>query len=146
MNHGSETDLGVVSNAMQVWYISKTYLPCMSEKVYLKWPLLCKIQSYTCSQKRRSIQVRTNVQTLYHMAKSWSKNKMPNQILYKHPGRLLTFKILVCFNWAVLLIHVKDMTKSLPGPIAVFLHFPLAVSWSTWHSGLQRKKTSMQKI
>ena len=79
-------------------YTSKAYLPCMSEKAYLKWPLLDKIQSYTCSQKRSSTQVRTNEQKLYHMAKGWGKNKMPNEILYKHPGHLLTFKNLVCFN------------------------------------------------
>lgn len=80
------------------------------------------------------------------MAKGWGKNKMPNQILYKHPGRLLTSKNLVCFNWAVLSMHVKDMTKSLPGLIAVFLHFPLAVSWSTWHSGLQEKNVNAQNL
>lgn len=127
-------------------YISKTYLPCMSEKAYLKRPLLDKIWSYTCNQKRHSTWFRTNEQKLNHMAKGWGKNKMPNQILYKHPGHLLTFKTLVCFNWAVLLIHVKDLTKSLPGLVAVFLHFPLAVSWGTWHSGLQEKKVNAQNL
>lgn len=42
MNHGSETDLGVLSNAKSKCdqtklYSSKTYLPCMSEKAYLKY-------------------------------------------------------------------------------------------------------------
>lgn len=118
-------DLGVVSMVQQ-------NLPALNEwKTSFKWPLLEK-NSYACIQKRNGTQAKRTKTPPY----GWGMKKMSNKILSCYHS-----KISCVLTGKSFWFMSKTWLQVCQGSLQCSPHFPLAVSWSTWHSGLQEKST-----